>query len=119
MHKHQTWPSNSDGDMFRILAERNFDFSKEQEIEFTIDFKSWPLNQEQSAAIRERLPDASTVSIDETMLEGGENSGYLSFIIKREITYDFIISEQKRLTDIVADLGGYCDSWSVNSPCGG
>ena len=40
----KNWPDDTDGDVFRILDERNFDFESEQDIEFSIDFKSWPLS---------------------------------------------------------------------------
>lgn len=118
MGVHTSWPDDTDGDVFRILEERNFDFDSEQFIEFSIDFKSWPLNKDLQQKALSKLPDAKFIELDEAYQEEGLNSGYLSYTLKDKVTYELVKKEQKRLTSIFADIDGYCDSWQVNSPCG-
>ncbi|MBQ4846018.1 ribonuclease E inhibitor RraB [Pseudoalteromonas sp. MMG005] len=112
MIEKNSWPTDSDADVLRLLEERNFDFSAVHDVE------SWPLNQGQRAAILELLPNASFVDPDEDSIEEGDESGYVSVTVKSKVTYEFIIQEQKRFDDLFSHLGGFCNSWGVLSPCG-
>ncbi|RJE75917.1 hypothetical protein BGP78_16380 [Pseudoalteromonas sp. MSK9-3] len=114
-----SWPTDSDGDMLRLLEERNFDFNVLHNIEFNIDFQAWPLSKDQQVSILEQLPDASFVEPDEDSIAEGDESGYVSFAVKNKVTYEFITQEQERLGDLFSDIGGFCNSWGVLSPCGG
>jgi hypothetical protein len=113
------WPTDSDGDMLRLLEERNFDFNSLHNIEFNIDFQSWPLDKEQRNAVIAQLPEAIFVQPDEESIAEGDESGYVSFSVKNKVTYEFITQEQKRLGALFSDIGGFCNSWGVLSPCGG
>ena len=115
----KNWPDDTDGDVFRILDERNFDFESEQDIEFSIDFKSWPLSIKAQQEALEKLPGSKFIELDEEYQDDDINSGYLSYIIKSRVTYELVTEEQKKLSNIFDELDGYCDSWRVCSPCGG
>jgi hypothetical protein len=41
------WPNDADGDVLRRLKENGFEFDKEVEIDFNIDFNHWPLTDEE------------------------------------------------------------------------
>ncbi|MBQ4852898.1 ribonuclease E inhibitor RraB [Pseudoalteromonas sp. MMG012] len=118
MIEKNSWPTDSDADVLRLLEERNFDFSAVHEVEFNIDFASWPLNKGQRDAILEKLPDAHFIEPDDELMEEGGDSGYVSVTVKSKVTYEFIIQEQKRFNDLFSHLGGFCNSWGVRSPCG-
>ena len=115
----KNWPDDTDGDVFRILDERNFDFESEQDIEFSIDFRSWPLSIKAQQKALEKLPGSKFIELDEEYQDDDINSGYLSYIIKCRVTFEFVTEEQKKLSNIFDELDGYCDSWRVCSPCGG
>ncbi|MBE0368162.1 ribonuclease E inhibitor RraB [Pseudoalteromonas aurantia] len=118
MIEKNSWPTDSDADVLRLLEERNFDFSAVHDVEFNIDFESWPLSQDQRAVILELLPNASFVDPDEDSIEEGDESGYVSVTVKSKVTYEFIVQEQKRFGGLFSNLGGFCNSWGVLSPCG-
>ena len=107
MNEDKNWPEDTDGDVFRILEERQFDFNTPHEIEFPIDFNTWPLNKAQQEQAIKRLPEAKFIQLDESEYEDNENSGYLSYIVKEKVTYDFVIKEQKRLSSLFNDINGY------------
>ncbi|MFD2177913.1 ribonuclease E inhibitor RraB [Veronia pacifica] len=119
MNSKNIWPEDADGDAFRILEQRDFDFGQSHEIEFSIDFPSWPLTEEQQKLVLDKLPEAKFTELEPEYLEEDDNSGYVSFFIKDKVTYELIVREQKRLSDLFSDMDGYCNSWSVCSPCGG
>ena len=118
MSEKNTWPTDIEGDVFRLLEERGFDFNLVHEIEFIIDFECWPLSKEQQDEVLEKLPEASCVEADKELIEEGDPSGYVSFKIQNRVTYDFVIQELKRLSKLFAHMDGSCDSWSVISGCG-
>ena len=91
----KNWPDDTDGDVFRILDERNFDFESEQDIEFSIDFRSWPLSIKAQQKALEKLPGSKFIELDEEYQDDDINSGYLSYIIKSRVTYELVTEEQK------------------------
>ena len=36
------WPNDTDGDVLRRLEQDGFDFTRTHEIDFIVDFDSWP-----------------------------------------------------------------------------
>ncbi|KZN58354.1 ribonuclease E inhibitor RraB [Pseudoalteromonas luteoviolacea] len=109
-----SWPLDADGDMLRILAERDFDFDTAHDIEFYVEFASWPLTYEQQTEISNILPEASYVEPNEE----DELPGHVLFTVSNKVTHEFVSGEQKRLSNIVSNIGGFCNSWAVCSPCG-
>lgn len=118
MNDNNDWPQDVDGDVLRLLQGRGFDFNLEHEIEFMIDFKYWPLSETQQTEVLNKLPEVSFVETEAELLEEGDPAGYASFKVKNKVTYDFVTKEPKRLSNLFANMKGFCDSWVVVSGCG-
>ena len=102
-----TWPNDADGDVLRSLEENGFDFTKEYEIDFNIDFNSWPPPEEAINKIREYYPNIETYEQEE------EYEGYLQFKVKSKVNYELVTSMQRKVTAMVEKYGGVCESWGV------
>ncbi|MCW8931332.1 MAG: ribonuclease E inhibitor RraB [Gammaproteobacteria bacterium] len=107
------WPNDIDGDVFKRLESHNFDFSKQHEIEFIIDFDTWPLPTKTISEIEELFPECEFIEPDEEDIRNGDTTGYVQFYITEMLTYKFIINKQKEITKKVKPFGGWCDSWGV------
>jgi hypothetical protein len=107
--KNTSWPNDADGDVFRRLASKDFDFAKPRSIDFTVDFENWPPSPEAIAALREQFPDARVIEAP------GKKTGYVLFKIEAELGYKLVKDVQARATRIVAPYNGWCDSWGVLS----
>ena len=46
------WPNDADGDVFRRLEEKNFDFDSTVQVDFNIDFDHWPLSKEEQEFVK-------------------------------------------------------------------
>ena len=101
------WPDTTDGDVFRRMEASGFDFSIEHEIDFNIDFDSWPPSQDAIDIIYELYPNAKIKEPD------SEYDGDVSFIINELLEYEMVISVQNEVTKAVAPYGGVCESWGV------
>lgn len=99
------WPNDADGDVFRNLQKSGFDFSKEYVVDFNIDFESWPPRVDLSAQIEEVFPEAIVVLNDD--------EGYILVKIKALLTYELVVSVQKKLSSIAKVHCGHCESWGV------
>lgn len=101
------WPNDVDGDVFRRMEESGFDFSKYYEIDFNVDFKGWPPMPEALAQIRARYPNAVVHEPSD------EDRGHVQFQVHALVTYDLVIRIQSEMSTLMADFGGYCQSWGV------
>lgn len=101
------WPDDADGDVFRRLRDKGFDFSKQYVVDFVVDFEDWPPNPEALRKVQREFPSA-TEYIDDF-------SGTGTFVVKIEaqVSYQLVVDTQQRLTTLVSDFGGWCDSWGV------
>ena len=99
------WPSDADGDVFRRLASRGFDFSKVYSIDFNIDFDQWPPSAVAMEAIRQTFPEAKVY--DE------EGDGYILFKVSSLLTYEVVVQTQIEATNVASPFGGRCESWGV------
>ena len=102
-----SWPSTADGDVFRRLQSSKFDFSFVHEIDFNVDFDSWPPPSE---AIRWLEHEFKNVHVHQP--QSGD-SGYIEFKIANRLTYDLVVSTQERVSKEMAKHGGVCESWGV------
>ncbi|ESQ83234.1 hypothetical protein AEAC466_13360 [Asticcacaulis sp. AC466] len=73
------WPSDADGDVMRRLQKGGFDFDREVEIDFNIDFDRWPPDASIMAVLANAFPSA-TVSVEE---------GYMRVQVRSLVTYAF------------------------------
>jgi hypothetical protein len=94
-----TWPLDPDGDVFRRLAEQQFDFN--------VDFVDWPPSKAALAWLRQAYP---TFEVHEP---SGEFDGYVLVQLTGRLTYDLVMSTQRRITEAMAAHGGSCESWGV------
>lgn len=103
----QAWPCDADGDVFRRLAAAGFDLSKETDIDFNIDFDTWPPSPALMQTLEKRF---ANVALHEPDSHG---DGYAQLVLRNLLTYDFVISTQAALTILAAPYGGLCESWGV------
>ena len=108
-----TWPNTTDGDVFRKLEAKDFDFDQVVDIDINIDFDNWPLSEECINFILSNWPDAEIIEPNEEDIEEGNNIGWVTFQIRDQLTYDMIIKIQKEVSDKMKDYGGWCDSWGL------
>ena len=102
------WPAGADGNVFRSLQSRGFDFAKPRDIDFQIDFAAWPPPDEAIATLERDY----TVQRYEPE---GDGSGYLQITIFAMLTYDFVIAMQDNFSRQLSPFGGRCECWGVLS----
>jgi hypothetical protein len=104
-----TWPKTADGDVFRSLESKGFDFTKVTKIDFEVDFKSWPPRQDALDILKKNYPSIEFIDTDESHL------GYAHLEIHDFLTYELVLSMQERITALVSKFGGACEAWGVLS----
>lgn len=102
-----TWPENTDGDVFRKLSSKGFDFSKVYTIDFNIDFDQWPPSAQAVQIINDTFPGAKVYADDDG------KGGYVLFKLKAKPTYELVIQTQAKASTLVATFGGRCESWGI------
>ena len=101
------FPGGADGDVFRRLCEKGFDFSQTITIDFNVDFEGWPPPQ---AAIVLLAAEYPGIEVHEP---GDGSSGYLQFKIHDQLSYELVIATQERVTRLMTPFQGICESWGV------
>lgn len=101
------WPDDADGDVFRRLQSRGFDFSKRYAIDFQVEFDHWPPDERALSAVRELFPGAVALEPE----DGDE--GYVQFQVYDYLTYEAVIAIQAKVSKVLAEFGGQCNSWGV------
>ena len=107
------WPDDVDGDVFRRLEENGFDFDKEVETDFNIDFDHWPLSEKEKAFVTKLYPNSEFFDPEPEDIEEGYTTGYAQFYITGKLTYELVMEVQEKVTNEMKDIGGRCDSWGV------
>jgi regulator of ribonuclease activity B len=97
------WPSDADGDVMRRLLDDGFDFSREVEIDFNIDFDRWPPDQAIVGLLQEKLRSARVFLKED----------YILVQVRALVTYPFVTGMQADLTRISSPFGGKCESWGI------
>lgn len=101
------WPNDADGDVLRRMQSRGFDFSKTYVIDFNVDFGTWPPSEEVFQILQRAFPTADIYDYSDS------EDPHLLLKIEEKLTYDFVIGTQARVTVLVKDYGGRCDSWGI------
>lgn len=101
------WPDDADGDVLRRIQASGFDFKREVEIDFIVDFAAWPPAGEAIASIRARHARLKMHAPDAT------GSGYVRFVVRASLTYELVMDIQRSVSALVAPFGGVCESWGV------
>jgi hypothetical protein len=102
-----TWPNDADGDVFRRLESRGFDFSKSHVVDYNVDFEHWPPATAALEILRDRYGNIELVEPDE------EGDAYVHFQIFGPVTYEGVTSVQHRVTLDMKPYGGICESWGA------
>ena len=101
------WPNDSDGDALRRLEESDFDFSKNYDVDFNIDFNNWPPSQEAIEILNKEYGGVEVYDPED------EYEGYLMFKINSLITYNLVVDTQSRVSILMKPYGGTCETWGV------
>ena len=101
------WPDDADGDVFRRLLERRFDFSRPYPVDYNVDFLEWPPAKDAVAWLE--FAYGSVVFHPPTESFGG----YAQFQVHGSVTYEGVTSVQRRVTIALEPFGGICESWGV------
>jgi hypothetical protein len=99
------WPNDADGDVMRQLQDDRFDFNREVEIDFNIDFDRLPPDSSVVDLLKDKLPSAQVSIEDDCILVQ----------MRARLTYSFVTGMQADLTQISAPFGGRCESWGLFS----
>lgn len=102
-----TWPSTADGDVFRSLESKGFDFTRATKIDFEVDFREWPPDQDALDLLKKNYPTIKFIDTDEN------HPGYAHLEIHDILTYQLVISVQEKITRLVSRFGGVCEAWGV------
>ncbi|MDT0630107.1 ribonuclease E inhibitor RraB [Alteromonas sp. W364] len=103
------FPSDADGDVLRRLESTGFDFSSQCEIEFNVDFATWPPSKN---ALSELEKEFGNIEIYEPE---DECDGYVVFNVKSILSYELVTQVQKTASATVIEHGGICESWGLFS----
>jgi hypothetical protein len=95
------------------LEQKGFDFDKEVQVDFEIEFDHWPLSRTEVDAISRRYPDCEFNDPDEEDIAEGEVTGTVTLQILSRLTYEFVVDAQKEITGKVKRNGGWCEFWGV------
>jgi hypothetical protein len=61
------WPNDADGDVFRKLARRGFDFSRSYAVDYNVDFERWPPHPDAVVILRRMYGDVALLSQTKTL----------------------------------------------------
>lgn len=101
-----SWPDDDDGDVLRRLQESGFDFARDYQVDFNVDFFEWPPVQ---AAI-DRLRPLGNIELFDPDDDG---PGFVLVQVQAKVTYELVTSMQRRVSNAMAPYGGICESWGV------
>ncbi|MCU7811205.1 MAG: ribonuclease E inhibitor RraB [Candidatus Thiodiazotropha sp. (ex Notomyrtea botanica)] len=102
-----TWPNDADGDVLRGLDQEEFDFSRAYEIDFNVDFESWPPPEKAISLLSEKYGNIEIIQPEE------EYSGYVVFRIIDKLTYELVMHIQEETSLIMGSFKGVCESWGL------
>jgi hypothetical protein len=101
------WPDDEDGEALANLAAEGFDFSAKYPIDFSIDFDDWPPPDEFIALVEQRY---GNVELGEPQ---DELPGFVMIVVEAQLSYEFVRTMKRKLSELAAPYGGYCEAWAV------
>jgi hypothetical protein len=102
-----TFPNDADGEVLQKMQDGGFDFSKKHDVDFMVEFSSWPPTDKAIDALEKHFETAELFDPEEG------RSGYLLISSNGLITYDFVKATQKQASALVNQHGGRCKAWGV------
>jgi len=103
------WPNVADGDVLRRMEASGFDFTKPQEIDFMIDFKSWPPDAKAVEILSAKFGDVELFDPDD------EGAGYALVKVTAKVGYELVMHYQEEISLIMGAYDGWCESWGAFS----
>ena len=101
------FPAGADGDVLRRLKESGFDFGQPRDIDFAIDFDSWPPADEALAWLKRNYPNVEVYDPDDG------DPGDVVVQVHGLVTHDLVVQTQAALSDAMSSFGGRCEAWGV------
>lgn len=101
------WPNDADGDVFRNLESNGFDFDMTYDIDFNVDFSSWPPPAEAIKLLTAKYPN---LTVYEPFEDG---DGYILFRLHDLVSYELVMRVQSEVSREMSPFGGWCDSWGI------
>lgn len=101
------WPDDADGDVFRRLEAKGFDFSKSYAVDYNIEFEVWPPTPVALEILRSLYGSIEVFEPDE------DGDGYILFQVIGPVTYEGVTSIQRLASSAMQPYGGVCESWGV------
>jgi len=106
-------PDEKTADVLRQMEQHGFDFSKETLVKFSVAFEEWPPSEESIDKLR------SAFSIVELQAPSGRSRlGYATIHVTALVTYDFMVSTEKKIQELVKETDESCTSWSISGKIG-
>lgn len=105
--KNFAWPQDADGDVLRRLQSNGFDFDAPVDIDFNVDFDTWPPAEEFLEALNSQFPRVKEYGPD------SNGKGYVLIVVNAPVTYELVMFMQNSVSDLAAPYGGICESWGV------
>lgn len=102
------WPLDADGDVFRRMQSRGFDFGTTCIVDFSIDFSSWPPSEVAIQLLDQHFPGKTEVFADDD-----SRGGYINVQIIHQLTYEWVLEIQNQITELMLPFEGVCESWGV------
>ena len=99
------WPNDDDGEVLAALEADGFDFALDHEVEYMVDFPSWPPAGE---AITALAKFGETESFDPDDIDG-----YVVVTIRQKVSYETVTGTQRQLSAAAGPFGGNCEAWGV------
>jgi hypothetical protein len=100
------FPNDADGDVLRRLESSGFDFGSSHEVDYIIDFKTWPPQAEAIQALLE-FGDPEVFDPDD------QGNGYVRVIAIQKLSYEAVTSMQARISGAMHRFSGVCEAWGV------
>jgi len=106
-------PEERTADVLRQMGRHGFDFSKETPVKFSVAFEEWPPSEESIDNLRSAFP---IVELQEP--SGRNRLGYATIHVTAPVTYDLMVSTERKIHDSVKEIDESCTSWSISGNIG-
>jgi len=107
MNSQHPWPDDEDGEVLTALLEDGLDFDSEHDIDFNVEFESWPPPAEAMNWLASRFESVELIEPDDDF------DGYVLVQVRARPSYDLIVQVQREVSQALSAHGGICDSWGI------
>jgi hypothetical protein len=103
----RAWPDDVDGNVFRQMQLSGFDFETPNNIDFNVDFETWPPADEFVDMLRAQFTKVEIFPPD------SDGDGYVLFVVHAPLTYELVMFIQTSISELASAFGGVCESWGA------